>query len=191
VRQVARIEGGARAATRWLALIGFAGLLVLAVMTTLDVLLRWLFDNPIHGVNDVSAVVMAVVIASCIPANLDGRRNISVDILGAVAGPRPKRLLDAFGSLVTALFICAMAWQFVGYAESMYDSGRRTWVLALPLWPWWAAATLFLIFASLIQLANVVHDVHRVLTGGGSGGEGGDAPGGTPETDATSGQGGA
>ncbi|APE45253.1 hypothetical protein BOO69_02780 [Sulfitobacter alexandrii] len=163
------IEDRARAATRWLALIGFAGLLVLAIMTTLDVLMRWLFDNPIHGVNDVSAVVMAVVIASCIPANLEGRRNISVDVLGAMTGRRATRLLDAFGGFVTLLFIGAVAWQFIGYADSMYHSGRRTWVLALPLWPWWAAATAFLWFAALIQLANVIRDLHRTLTGGSDG----------------------
>lgn len=165
MRYLTAIEAPARAATRWLALIGFAGLLILAIMTTLDVLMRWLFDNPLHGVNDVSAVVMAVVIASCIPANLEGRKNISVDVLGAMTGPRATRLLDAFGGFVTLLFIAAMAWQFVGYTESMYDSGRRTWVLALPLWPWWTAATAFLWFAALIQLANVIHDVQRTLTG--------------------------
>jgi len=166
VRHLIRIEQGARAATRWLALIGFAGLLVLAIMTTLDVLMRWLFDDPIHGVNDVSAVVLAVVIASCIPANLAGRKNISVDVLGALSGPRTTRLLDAFGSFVTLLFVAAMAWQFVGYTETMYASGRRTWVLALPLWPWWTAATAFLWFAVVVQLANLLHDLHRTLTGG-------------------------
>ena len=45
-----------------LALAGFAGLLVLAMMVTLDILLRFFFGYPLQGVNDVSAVVMAVVI---------------------------------------------------------------------------------------------------------------------------------
>lgn len=78
-----------RRATLWLALLGFAGLLLLAVMTSLDALLRSAFSAPLHGVNDVSAVVMAVVIASCIPANLAQRRNIAVEVLGASPGRAP------------------------------------------------------------------------------------------------------
>ena len=67
-----------RRSTHWLSLVGFVGLFLLAIMSTLDALMRSFFSAPIHGVNDVSAVVMAVVIASCIPANLSGRKNITV-----------------------------------------------------------------------------------------------------------------
>lgn len=148
-----------RRATLWLALLGFAGLLLLAVMTSLDALLRSAFSAPLHGVNDVSAVVMAVVIASCIPANLAQRRNIAVEVLGGVAGPRTHRILTLFAGLVVLAFFGVMAWKFIPYAEGMYLSGRRTWVLAWPVWPWWAAAALFLVFAAAVQALNVLQDV--------------------------------
>lgn len=70
------------ALARVLALVGFTGLLVLALMTTSDVLMRWLFKAPLQGVNDVSSVVMAVVIAACIPANLAMKQNIRVEVFG-------------------------------------------------------------------------------------------------------------
>lgn len=154
-----------RRGARWLALIGFFGLVVLASMTTLDALLRSFFSAPIQGVNDVSAVVMAVVIASCIPANLAERRNISVEVLGGVLGVRPNRWLRLFSSLVVLIFIAAMAWQFVPFTEGLHDSNRRTWVLAWTVWPWWGAATAFLIYATLIQLSNVVHDMMDLIQG--------------------------
>lgn len=159
-----RIDDNARRATRWLALIGFAGLFVLAMMTTLDVLMRWLFSAPIHGVNDVSAVVMAVVIASCIPANLAERRNISVEIFGAAVGPRTTRWLNAFASLVVFVVIALMAWKFIPFSRSAFDTGRQTWVLAWPVWPWWAFATALLIFAAFIQLSNLIRDVCALFT---------------------------
>ncbi len=159
------IERKARTATRWLSLLGFAGLFVLAMMTTLDAMSRWLFSAPLHGVNDVSSVVMAVVIASCIPANLAQRKNISVEVLGAVSRPLVGRILRAFSSLVVFVFIALMAWQFVPYAQGIHESGRQTWVLKWPVWPWWGLATLFLIFAALIQLANLIADL-RALFGG-------------------------
>jgi len=148
-----------RRATQWLALVGFAGLLVLALMTSLDALMRFAFSAPIHGVNDVSSVVMAVVIASCIPANLAQRKNISVEVLGVILGPRANRILTLFAGLVVLVFIGLMAWKFIPYAQGMYDSGRRTWVLAWRVWPWWSVATLFLIFAAFVQALNVLQDI--------------------------------
>lgn len=157
------IDHGLRNATHWLALIGFAGLFVLALMTTVDVLMRWLFSAPLHGVNDVSAVVMGVVIASCIPANLAQRRNISVEILGAIAGPKATRALSAFSSLVVLVFISLMAWQFVPFTRGVYQSGRETWVLAWPVWPWWSVSTLLLIFAAIVQVANLIRDLRMLF----------------------------
>lgn len=153
------LEETVRRATRWLALVGFAGLLLLAAMTSLDALLRSAFSAPIQGVNDVSSVVMAVVIASCVPANLAQRRNISVEVLGAMAGPRVNQLLTIFAGLVVLAFFAVMAWKFVPYAQGMYLSGRRTWVLGWPVWPWWSAAALFLALAVLVQALNVLHDL--------------------------------
>ena len=124
-------------AARVLALVGFAGLLVLAILTTLDVTLRWAFAYPIHGVNDVSSVVMAVVIAACIPSNLINKQSISVEVLGNAVGHRGRLVIDAFASLCTTVFIVLMAWQFVPYAADLFGNGQRTWVLAWPVWPWW------------------------------------------------------
>ena len=127
---LARLDRILRRGARWLALLGFVGLLALAVMMTVDAILRTFFSAPLHGVNDVSAVVMAVVIASCIPANLSDRKNISVEVLGAVLGVRVNDLLRLFSSLVIFGVVFLMAWQFVPFVEGMYSSGRRTWVLA-------------------------------------------------------------
>ncbi|WFE76462.1 TRAP transporter small permease [Roseinatronobacter sp. S2] len=145
--------------TQWLALIGFAGLLLLALMVSLDALMRFAFSAPIHGVNDVSSVVMAVVIASCIPANLAQRSNISVEVLGALVGPRTHQFLTLFAGIVVFVFIALMAWQFIPYSLRMHQSGRVTWVLAWQVWPWWSAATIFLIFAAFVQALNVINDM--------------------------------
>ena len=55
---MARLDRVLRSGARWLALVGFAGLLALASMMTLDAILRTFFSSPLHGVNDVSAVVI-------------------------------------------------------------------------------------------------------------------------------------
>lgn len=158
------LERHSKSAARILALLGFLGLFVLALMTTLDVVLRWLFSSPIQGVNDVSAVVMAVVIASCIPANLAMKQNIRVDILGAVAGNKVHLILDLFASLVTLAFIILIAWQFIPYVISLREAGERTWVLGWPVWPWWACASVLLCLSVLAQMVVTLADFRRLAT---------------------------
>ena len=160
-------EARLRAASQTLALIGFAGLLGLAVMTSLDVLLRWLAGTPIQGVNDVSAVVMAVVISACIPANLAMKQNISVEVFGSLAGGgRAESALTAFASLVTLIFIILVAWQFVPYAANLPTNGDRTWVLAWQVWPWWTAASVMMILAAVVQLVVFLADFAALVRGG-------------------------
>ena len=148
---------------RTLALVGFTGLLVLAAMTMLDVLMRWLLKAPIQGVNDVSSVVMAVVIAACIPANLAYKQNIRVEVFGTAAGPRMRALLEALSSVLTLIFITLMAWQMIPYAQSLFANGDRTWVLGWPVWPWWSAATAMIALAVVVQAMVTVVDLMAVL----------------------------
>jgi TRAP-type C4-dicarboxylate transport system permease small subunit len=154
-----------QALARALALIGFTGLLVLALMTTSDVLMRWLFQAPLQGVNDVISVVMAVVISACIPANLAMKQNIRVEVFGAVAGPRLKAALEAFSSLLTFILIALIAWQFVSYVTSLKVNGDRTWVLGWQVWPWWSAATAMLWLAAFVQAMVLITDIASLFGG--------------------------
>lgn len=149
--------------SRAMALIGFCGLLILAVMTTLDIGSRWLFGAPIHGVNDVSAIVLAVVIAACIPANLAAKQNITVEFLGNALGPRSKAFLDGLGGLFTLAFVAVMAWQFVPYAIEVTNSGQTTWVLKLPIAPGWWIATALLLVSVPVQFVIVLFDFSRAF----------------------------
>lgn len=152
-------------AARVLALVGFSGLFILAALTTLDVGMRWGFSYPIHGVNDVSSVVMAVVIAACIPSNLINKQNISVEVLGTAVGQRGQLVISAFASLCTMVFIALMAWQFIPYSAELIETGQRTWVLAWKVWPWWVFAAGCILFAAVIQAFVLLTDIGKAIRG--------------------------
>lgn len=150
-----------------LALVGFSGLLILSIMVVLDILLRTLFDFPLKGVNDVSAMVMAVVIAACIPQALLMKQNISVEILGQVIGGRIYLFLQALASLAVLIFFVLLTWQFFPYANSVYASGEKTWVLQWPIGPWWYVAIVGFVASVVAQVMVFVDDVIALITGQG------------------------
>lgn len=149
----------------YLALLGFTGLLILSVMVVLDIILRTVADFPLKGVNDISAMVMAVVIAACIPQSLLVKQSISVEVLGQVLGGRMRLLLDVIASLAVFVFFLLLAWQFIPYAASVTDSGERTWVLHWPVGPWWYAATACFIVSALVQLLVLIDDTVAFVVG--------------------------
>ena len=64
--------------TRWIALVGLVGFVVVALATIIDVLLRWLFGMPVDGVAEISRLIVAVSIASFFPLALADRHHISI-----------------------------------------------------------------------------------------------------------------
>ncbi len=123
--------------TQVITCIGFAALLLLAFATVADVVGRGAFGRPLHGVGDLAAVAMAVIVASSLPACFAERRNIGVDLLGNALGRKAARWLDLVGHVVTLVFIAVLAWQLCRYAADIQASGQTTFVLRFSVAPWW------------------------------------------------------
>ena len=154
--------------TRWtraIAVAGFLGLLAVAALTTLDVLLRWIANAPIKGLNDINGLVVAIVIASCLPLVIAQRQNISIRFLGEALGAAPSRWLEALGSAALLAFVCLVGWQLVLYTAGLAESARTTWHLRLPLTPWWSVATAIVLLCIPAQAINFAADVARAIEG--------------------------
>jgi TRAP-type C4-dicarboxylate transport system permease small subunit len=139
---------------RVISLIGLVGLLVLAGITVGEVLLRWLFKYPIPGVYDLSQLVVIIVIASCLPLVCAERNHITVRLLGTILGKRANELLEAFGALITMIIFGLMAWQLWIYANELAASNQTTWLILLPVSPWWRVATILIALCFPIQMVT-------------------------------------
>ena len=158
-----RIEKGISMLTRGIALIGLALLLLLALGTVLDVLLRWLFNSPIVGLNDTYSLFMALVLASCFPLCIYIRGNVTIRFIGNALGPRARNILDAFGNLVIMIVFALMAWQFWLYTDQMALDGESTWVLSWPVSPWWRAVTILIIICAPVTFVTFIQYAKEAL----------------------------
>lgn len=148
---------GAMRVRRWAeacAVAGAGGLLVLALATASNVLLRYVWGLPIRGFIELASLAGAVLVACCMPHVLCARGNIAVDFLGRALGGRARSGLNSFGALVTAAFFAVMAWQYVGHARELKEAGQTIPVLRWPAWPWWAAVAALVSATALAGLAT-------------------------------------
>jgi TRAP-type C4-dicarboxylate transport system permease small subunit len=162
---VFRLEQRIARWTRSIAIVGFVGLLVVALMTMADVALRWIANAPIKGLNDLNGLAVAIVIASCLPLVVAQRQNISIRFLGDAAGPGVARWLDAFGSGALLAFVALIGWQLAMYTTGMAESGRTTWHLRIPVTPYWSVATGVVLLCVPAQAIAFLADVVRAATG--------------------------
>jgi TRAP-type C4-dicarboxylate transport system permease small subunit len=165
VRLVFRLEERIGRWTRAIAVAGFVGLIGMSLATTVDVLLRWLANAPIKGLNDINGLVVAIVIASCLPLVIAERQNISIRFLGDALGAAPSRWLEALGSAALLAFVALVGWQLVLYTMGMAESGRTTWHLRIPVTPYWSVATAIVLLCIPAQAIAFAADVARAIEG--------------------------
>jgi TRAP-type C4-dicarboxylate transport system permease small subunit len=128
--------------------LGVALLLLQAFLIVADGLARWWFSKPIHGLEDISGLMISIIVASLFPAILISRQNIRVTIFGRFLKPKAATWLDVFGHFVLLAFITIIAWQFTLYAVE--TRAQTTLILRLP-----TAPTMWLTAAILLACAPV------------------------------------
>jgi TRAP-type C4-dicarboxylate transport system permease small subunit len=158
-----QIENVTTRITRAIALIGLTGLLLLALATVLDVLLRWLFNRPIVGLNDTHALFTALVISSCFPICIYKGGNITIRFIGGLFGKRVKNILDIFGGLLTLLVFGVMGWQLWLYADQLAEDGATTWVLGWSISPWWRVVTIIILICVPVALVTCIQFLKSAL----------------------------
>jgi len=145
--------------SKWLALVGLIGLVVLAMLTIADVMMRWLFSDPVDGISDLYRLLVALVVASFFPSSFAERGHISINFLSAVLSRIGRKWLAVFASLVTLAFTCVLGWQFILYCMEVYEAGETTWLMGLSVTPWWIGVTVLLLLCIPIQLIVFMIDL--------------------------------
>ncbi|MGE3244835.1 MAG: TRAP transporter small permease [Beijerinckiaceae bacterium] len=156
---LARLENASRQFSKWLAVLGLIGLVVLAMLTIADVMMRWLFSDPLDGISDLYRLLVALIVASFFPSAFAERGHISINFLSAILPRGGRKAVAVLASVVTLAFTCVMGWQFILYCMEVYEAGETTWLLGLNVTPWWMGVTALLLLCIPVQLIVLFIDM--------------------------------
>lgn len=156
---LAKLEYFSRQFSKWLALVGLVGLVVLAMLTIADVMMRWLFSDPVDGISDLYRLLVAIVVASYFPSAFAERGHIAIEFLNAIMPRAGRKALGVFASLVTLAFTCILGWQFILYCLEIHEAGETTWLLGISITPWWMTVTALLLLCIPVQLIVLLVDL--------------------------------
>lgn len=152
--------------TQTIALLGFGGLGVIAVLTFYDGAARYAGMPRIDGFSDYAQLSYAIVIASCFPMVLLRCNNITIRFLGRWLGARFYNWIETFGSLATLVFFTVIVWKFAELSADLQGSGRTTQTVEIPMAPWWWTATALMAVCLPVQGYVFFRNLRTTLNGG-------------------------
>lgn len=123
----------------WLAAI-FVGLVALDIF--LSVILRKFFDTSIPDSYDFGRLLLGILIFWGIAATSYRGSHITVDLVWGQVGPRARRWIDIFATLVLLFVVTVQTATLFDKVRLTYQDHVLTYDLNLPTWPLFAIAWL-------------------------------------------------
>lgn len=152
----ARIVDWADALLRLLALLAGAVLVGVALVIVANVVMRYIFNDPIFGAFDVIQMAMVLAIFAAMGFCCRTGGHVSVDVLSNVFGRSFWRVIDGLVRLLTAGMFGLLAWRAADSALTAARWGETTNLLHLPYAPFWWAIALGGLLSALIYLVEAV-----------------------------------
>lgn len=142
---------------------GASVLVMMMLLITMDVFLRYSFNRPLKGSFELVEFMMAVVI--CLGMAYTGvqKGHVAVELLVSRFSPRVQALIDSFNWLVSMGLFLLISWKAVAQARVVGLSGLASSVLHVPVFPFLLVLAFGSGFLCLVFLVNFIDSVSRVM----------------------------
>jgi TRAP-type C4-dicarboxylate transport system permease small subunit len=115
---------------------------IVAADIFISVLLRYFFSVQIPDSYDFGRMLLGILIFWGIAATSYRGTHITVDLVWSAAGPRGKRAIDVFATLVLLFVVTVQTWTLFDKVRTTREDNVQTYDLHLPVWPFFLVAWL-------------------------------------------------
>lgn len=145
------------AAAEALALVGGTLMLVVAILVTASVLMRWLLGDGVAGDFELVQIATALGAFAFLPLCQARRGNVIVDTFTSQLSPRTRAGLDALWDLTYAALIAVLSWRLAVGALDAFASQTTSMVLGIPQGYAIAACAVMGAFLAVVAVATAMH----------------------------------
>jgi len=155
-------ERALRALVRSLGLVSGAGLMVMVLVTSLDVVLRAL-RIPFTGAYDIVKIAAVLTVIAALPYTTAIKGHVAIEFFFHKLGSRGRVCVDAIMRLLGMGLFSLLACGSVWYGNSLRESGEVSLTLGLPVFwvPYLLAVSCGLVV--LIKLYHLFHPGQSLL----------------------------
>jgi TRAP-type C4-dicarboxylate transport system permease small subunit len=134
-------------------------LLTMMTGTVLDVFFRYAFNKPLRISYDLVESMLVIYVFHGISSVFLARRNIVIDVIDSLVGPRILRVLAVIADIVSVMCLLLFIWGMCQPAMQAFQYGDRKLELGIPLYVLWGFAlvgifgTLVCAMAALVRIS--------------------------------------
>jgi TRAP-type C4-dicarboxylate transport system permease small subunit len=150
---------GITAANKWLSIITF---IIMACITTGDVVGRYLLHRPVLGAFELVQTLMMVLVYSIFAYVAEVDFNIRVDVIYVKLPKRAQAILDVISSFGSIIVMSIITWQIAFRATLSFQRIIPDLVSALVPWSLWPFETLAAIGSAVLVIQLIVWFVRSI-----------------------------
>lgn len=121
-------------ASKWLAVIAGVAILVITVLISVDVLMRYFLDKPQLFVDELASFLQVFVIFGGLAYTFLVGGHVRVDLFTSNMKPARRARLRAATLIMGILLVAVITWVTMQSAISAYNYDRASTVMVYPLW---------------------------------------------------------
>ena len=141
---------------------GLLALVVLALVTVIDVIGRYVFNRPLLGALELSELMMVFLAFGCFAYTELQNGHVEVDVFVNRFPPKARAACESFAAVLSTGLWGLIAWRTAMQAQKVRVASEVTSNLLLPVYPFlWVAAVGSAAFA-LTLLIRTVKALRRV-----------------------------
>jgi TRAP-type C4-dicarboxylate transport system permease small subunit len=147
-----------KAIARALVYVSYAAIIVLAVMTVIDVIMRFAFHKPNSGVTEWSQIFLIICMTAMAHALVEGR----FIAVGTLVDRFPKNANLAVEIIMGAIsfaFFLVVGWQLIKMVGTSMMFKETYFVIKTPRWPLYAVLGVAFLASALATVAYVIERV--------------------------------
>jgi tripartite ATP-independent transporter DctM subunit len=125
--------------SRWTNVIGIAALSVMIIITFIDVIMRYIFNAPIKGVEEITEVAMICAIFLAVAHTHNSKGQISVDLVSSKLTQKPRLALEFITTMLSTGIFGIVVWRTFAYTVLLVSDHRfHSKFLPIPAGPFGA-----------------------------------------------------
>lgn len=152
-------------AVRLLAYLGGIALLWLMGLTVVAVVMRYVFNAPILGAQDISELSLVLVVFFALAHCGWTGGHVAVDLIGTVLKPETLRWTDSLVRAISGLLFVYVTWQTVRQGLDALEFGEASNLVEIPHFPFFlvvafgSAVYALVLFVQAVRVARGLPDM--------------------------------
>lgn len=148
-------------ATLALTVVGALCLLGIMLIVTAGVVMRYLFNTPLLGVNEIVQLTAVALVMSALPYCTAKGDHVAVDVFDAWLGKWGRLAGDILSRVISATVLTLLCRRAVIKALDALEWGDATNMLKMPIWPFYAVLAVGVGLCALVFVMQLMMIVTR------------------------------